>query len=153
MSPLKNARHERFAQALAKGLNATQAYLEAGYEAQGNSAEAAASRLLRDVKVQARLAEMQNKAAAKTEITVAKLTEMYLEDRKLARDNVQTAAAVSAVTALGKLHGLIIDQSKSETTVRYVARAEMPAKTMDEWLTRVGKPNGNGATIPDPTLQ
>ena len=149
MAPLTNPRHERFAQALAKGMTATDAYVEAGFKANdGNAAT-----LKGNQRIATRLAELQNKAAAKTEITVAKLTEMYLEDRKLARDNVQTAAAVSAVTALGKLHGLIIDQSKSETTVRYVARAEMPAKTMDEWLTRVKKPNGNGATIPDPTLQ
>ena len=59
--------------------------------------------------------------------------------------------------ALGLLRKTIPDlsasENKNETIVNYVARAEMPAKTMDEWLTRVGKPNGNGATIPDPTLQ
>lgn len=149
MPILSNARHERFAQALAKGKTADEAYQEAGYaENRGNAA-----RLKANESVSARVAELQERAAAKTEITVARLTEMYLADRDLARSNAQAAAAVSAVTALGKLHGLIVDQSKHETTVRYVARASMPAKTVDEWLTRVKKPNGNGATPQAPKLQ
>lgn len=137
MPPLDNPRHERFAQALAKGKTQGEAYVEAGYKAnEGN-----ASTLKGNQKIMARLAELQERAAAKTEITVAKLTEMYIEDRALARSAGQAAAAVSAVTALGKLYGLIVDQSKNETTVRYVARAPNPAKTVDEWLTNV-KPNG-----------
>ena len=59
--------------------------------------------------------------------------------------------------ALGLLRKTIPDLSasdnKNETVVRYVARASMPAKTVDEWLTRVKKPNGNGATPPAPKLQ
>ncbi len=65
----------------------------------------------------------------------------------------------SQVTAgLGLLRKVMPDlsasENKNETTVRYVARASMPAKTVDEWLTRVKKPNGNGATTtPIPKLQ
>ena len=51
MPVLNNARHELFAQAVAIGMSATAAYTKAGYTATGNAAEAAASRLLRKVKV------------------------------------------------------------------------------------------------------
>ena len=51
----------------------------------------------------------------------------------------------SQVTAgLGLLRKVMPDlsasENKNETTVHYVARASMPAKTVDEWMTRVGKP-------------
>ena len=46
---------QRFVDAYLLSLNATQAYREAGYRGTGHVAEAAASRLLRNVKVAARL--------------------------------------------------------------------------------------------------
>lgn len=55
---LKNQRHERFAQGIAKGLPATRAYAEAGYTAEGRSLEVNASRLLRNAEVQDRIAEL-----------------------------------------------------------------------------------------------
>ncbi|MEY9531168.1 phage terminase small subunit [Sinorhizobium fredii] len=47
MPILKNARHERFAQALAEGMTATDAYTEAGYKGGGT----AASRLSTNVNI------------------------------------------------------------------------------------------------------
>lgn len=137
MPILSNARWERFAQTLASGKTATDAYAEAGYQPNRQNA----ARLTTNDDIKARVAELQERSAIRAEITVAKLTEMYLEDRKLARDNAQAAAAVGAVTALGKLHGLIVDRSANETTVRYVARAPHVAKSVDEWMKTV-KPNG-----------
>lgn len=65
MPILKNARHERFAQELAKGKSATEAYVLAGYEAnEGN-----AGRLNRNEQVQARVSEILGRAAEKAEIT------------------------------------------------------------------------------------
>lgn len=55
---LKNQRHELFAQGIAKGLTAKDAYIKAGYKARDNAAESAAARLFRNVQVQARLAEI-----------------------------------------------------------------------------------------------
>lgn len=51
--------HERFAREYVIDLNATQAYIRAGYKAKGNAAEAAASRLLRNVQVQILIAALQ----------------------------------------------------------------------------------------------
>lgn len=66
--PLKNARHERFAQEYLVDLNATQAYIRAGYAARGNAAEVSANRLLRNPKVAARIAELQAERSERTKI-------------------------------------------------------------------------------------
>ena len=59
MAILQNARHELFAQNLAKGMSATEAYKEAGYK----PSEAHASRLAGNGKVRGRIAELQGSTA------------------------------------------------------------------------------------------
>lgn len=66
--PLKNARHERFAQEYLVDLVAVQAYARASYTAKGNAAEVNAARLLRKAQVQARIAELQAERAERTKI-------------------------------------------------------------------------------------
>ncbi len=63
MPVLKNARHERFAQNRAKGMSPGPAYTAAGYKAKAKSAEAAGRRLLQNVTVRDRLAELQGRNA------------------------------------------------------------------------------------------
>jgi phage terminase small subunit len=77
--PLKNARHERFAQELAKGKSQSEAYKSAGYSADGNSAEVNAARLLRNAKVSARVEELKGKAAERTVVTIENLTDRLLK--------------------------------------------------------------------------
>lgn len=67
--PLNNARHERFAQELAKGASQVEAYRLAGYE----PIEANASRLTRNDKVATRIAELKLNAANRAEITQARV--------------------------------------------------------------------------------
>jgi phage terminase small subunit len=69
--PLKNARHERFAQELAKGKSQSEAYKLAGYSATGNSAEVAAARLIRNVQVSARVGQLKERIAEKLADKVA----------------------------------------------------------------------------------
>ena len=60
MPVLANPRHEIFAQQIAKGISQRDAYRGAGYEPKSDAvADAAASRLLSDVKISARVAEIQ----------------------------------------------------------------------------------------------
>src|SRR5277367_4141915 len=61
MPVLLNSRHERFVQGIVGGGTATAAYIAAGYSR--NGAAQSAQRLLRDVKIQARKAELEEKAA------------------------------------------------------------------------------------------
>lgn len=58
MPALKNPKHEKFVQSVAKGMSGAQAYISAGYEANPNSANVAATRLLKQPSVAARLQEL-----------------------------------------------------------------------------------------------
>lgn len=70
MRPLPNPRHEAFCQYFTHGHpatrgkagNAVQSYIAAGYEARGDAARAASSRLLRRREIQERLEELSRAA-------------------------------------------------------------------------------------------
>jgi len=71
MPILSNARHERFAQGLARGLSADEAYSKAGYvENRGNAA-----RMNANESIKARVNEIQGKAEARTVLTIAEKRE------------------------------------------------------------------------------
>lgn len=73
MPVLKNVRHERFAQELAKGTFATKAHEIAGYKSNDGNASALAAK----PEIQARIKEIMEKAATRAEISVARvLTEL-----------------------------------------------------------------------------
>ncbi len=71
MAILKNARHERFAQNLAKGMSATAAYEKAGYKPNDQNA----ARLTRNDEVRSRVAELMAPAIEATEATVERVLE------------------------------------------------------------------------------
>lgn len=66
MAVLSDPKHEAFAQALAKGMNQSDAYVAAGYKAKGSSIKVNASRLLTKANIEARVRELQAIAAKKT---------------------------------------------------------------------------------------
>lgn len=66
-------RQRRFAEEYCVDLNATAAYVRAGYSARGNSAEAAASRLLSNVKVQSIIEQKQKEISKQCEVTAEKV--------------------------------------------------------------------------------
>ncbi len=66
MGILSNSRHERFAQNIARGMSATEAYEQAGYKRNDGSA----GRLHRNAQVKARVAELTAPAVAATEASV-----------------------------------------------------------------------------------
>jgi phage terminase small subunit len=109
MPVIDNARHERFAQELAKGKSATEAYTAAGY--QGD--RTAASRLSTNVNVQSRLAELQSIAAEKTIVTVEDIARQLDEDRSFARETGSASAAVAATMGKAKVLGLVIDKAEN----------------------------------------
>jgi len=133
MPALKNARWERFVQALAKGETTDAAYALAGYAPnRGN-----ATRLKANEAVLGRLAEIQEKAAVRAEITAADIAKQLDEDREFARKVGSAAASVAATMGKAKVLGLIIDKGEntdtSTVTVQYVtAKAGPPPKTSDE---------------------
>lgn len=94
--PLANLRHERFVELYLQGgeESATQAYIDAGYRARGNSAEVNACRLLRDAQVAARLAyrraQVVAEVQAETGITREKILRYWWDQATAdARDLVE----------------------------------------------------------------
>lgn len=127
MTVLANPKHERFAQALAKGKSQADAYAEAGYA----PSEPNASRLTRNDKVQARVAELQDRGAIRAEVTLASLIQEAADIQTAAKEDKQYSAATAALTAKAKLAGLWVD--KNENTNRNVD----PARVTDAELAAV----------------
>lgn len=128
MPPLQNQRHERFAQEVAKGRTATEAYTLAGYKPHdGNAAT-----LRGNQRVSERILELQERGAIKTEITLESLIREAGEIQDAAKADGQHSAAVAALTAKAKLAGLWID--KAENTNRNVTD---PSQVSDEQLAAI----------------
>ena len=106
MPPLENARHERFAQELARGKTQEQAYIDAGYSP--NGARGASSKLQTIANIGQRVAELQERAAMRVELTLADIIQEIEEARMaaLSAETVQASAAVSASKAKAELLGL-----------------------------------------------
>ena len=111
MPCLPNPKHERFAQGLAKGLTQADAYAEAGYA----PSEQNACRLTSSDKVQARVTELQERAAIRTEITVASITERLLAiamKGEAGTDAPLLSVARASLMDAAKLNGLVVDKAE-----------------------------------------
>jgi phage terminase small subunit len=120
---LDNARHERFAQSLAKGRSQSEAYAEAGYAANDGNA----ARLKGNERVLARVAEILDHAAIRTEISVASITQRLLaiaSKGERSDDAPMLQAARASLMDAAKLNGLVVDKSdaKVAATVQEVRR-------------------------------
>lgn len=97
MPVLENSRHELFCQNVASGMSLTEAYREAGYK---NNRQAA-SRLLSNVDVDARIQEIRENAASKAEIDRAFVLDLIQDIITEARDNGQYGPAMTGAVKLG----------------------------------------------------
>lgn len=129
MPALSNPKHERFAQLRAKGLTADDAYAEAGYSPNRQNAH----RLTTNDDILRRVAELQERAAQRTEITVAGITERLLAiatKGEAASDAALLAVARASLMDAAKLNGLIVDKVKSEVETRTISDQPL---SHDEW--------------------
>jgi phage terminase small subunit len=124
MGALSNHKHELFAQALARGETADSAYTSAGYRENRCNA----SRLKANENILSRVSELQERAAIKSEKTVADLVAMLEEDRTLARTEKQSSAAVAAVMGMGKLLGHLKDKVEHSGSIGSPADHEAAAE-------------------------
>lgn len=108
MPALANPKHERFAQELAKGKSQADAYAEAGYK----PSEPNASRLTRNDKVAARVAELQERGAIRAEVTVATIIAELEEAREVAKQGLQPGPMVAASMGKAKVAGLLIERTE-----------------------------------------
>lgn len=127
MTILANARHERFAQELAKGASQVEAYRLAGYE----PIEANASRLIRNDKVSARVAELKAAAAERTIVTIHDIADQLDEDRAFAREQEAPAAAIQATMGKAKVLGLLTEK------VEHTGKDGGPIEMADTELARL----------------
>lgn len=118
MKTTLTSKQEHFAQALASGMNQSDAYREA-YAAgkmKPSSINVNASKLMADAKIAQRVAELRKPAAEKAQVTL----EGHLHDLMVLRDQArmanQMSAAIAAEIARGKASGVHIE--KTESTVQ-----------------------------------
>lgn len=101
MPILENSRHEIFAQELAKGATADEAYRLAGYsENRGN-----ATRLKANESVLKRVAELKEAAAVRARKSMDDILDQLDEDRQFAREMEAPSAAIQATMGQAKLLG------------------------------------------------
>lgn len=101
--PLKNERHERMAQEMAKGTGDFGAFRSVGF----TGGPPAASKIANRPEVRARVAELLKRAADRAEVTVADIAKQLDEDREFAKAQGQAGACVSASMGKAKVLGLI----------------------------------------------
>lgn len=162
MSALDNPRHERFAQALAKGLSATDAYADAGYTGDRRNA----ARLATNDDIATRVQEITDRAAVRVELSKAWVLERLMRNARVClgeepakvsfrvkRDEPPAqlemtqhdpAGANRALELLGKELGMFVDRVQSETTV-------IDARDLgDDELLSIAGAGRNGAVAPAP---
>jgi hypothetical protein len=148
MCPLKNVKHEVFAQQLVHGQKfgwtRGACYSRAGYKAEGESAEVSASRLLNNVKngVAARVQEIVGAGAKRAAVTVESLMDELNAVLNGAVDAKQFGAARAAIDTKARLKGLMHDRVEigrvgefdEPLSVDSVARNMLDGMPLDEVL-------------------
>jgi phage terminase small subunit len=115
---LKNARHEAFAQAVARGLPASRAYVEAGYKANDGNA----CRLTRNERIVARVADLKaviqnmrslsnHRVVLNAEWVIEQLIAVVIDAK--ARDRPDSAGANKALHLLGLHLGMFVEHKET----------------------------------------
>ncbi len=124
-------RQLRFVAEYVKDLNATQAYIRAGYS-KGGAAQAA-DKLLRNAEIQVAIATRQMVIGDRLEITAEKILRDLEASRKAAHSADQHSAAIRAAELLGKHIGMFVDRSETTVTERNVIRVPETSDDAEAW--------------------
>ena len=126
MPALSNPKHEWFAQGLAKGKSADQAYQDAGYRPDRGHA----SRLASNGIIQNRVAELLGRVAEKAAVTIESLVAELDQVLALAIETKQLSGAVSAIKEKAVLLGLRVEKSErtNKNDVRQLTDDELSAE-------------------------
>jgi phage terminase small subunit len=144
MPILENARHERFAQELAAGKTATEAYVLAGYKPNdGNAAT-----LKGNQRITERVAELQGRAAEGVVLTRQWVIERLIENanRAMQAEAVKNSdgeatgeyrydgsVANRSLELLGKELGMFVDRSENtNVNTSYVVSSD-PVDSVEDW--------------------
>jgi hypothetical protein len=157
MSVLNNSKHEQFAQLIAKGVNATKAYVSAGYS--GNGARGGAARLNAKATVCARIRELQKTLSAGTialEITSRNARVTALQTRwdrlRAGLELILQQRGADMADVPGGASGLLVRDYKGKEADRLVTRIDpgvvsllaelrgherQAAEELEQWKTHV----------------
>lgn len=140
MPVLSNPKHERFAQELAKGKTAIDAYETAGYRPDSG----AASRLSGKISISGRIAEILERSAVRAEVSVAGITERLIrisDAGEALKDAAGLSVARQAAMDAAKLHGLIVDKKETGKPGEF---ARMDDHELDAFIAREKAALGRG---------
>jgi phage terminase small subunit len=149
MPVLDNPRHERFAQELAKGKSASEAYAAAGYEPNDGNC----IRLKGNERVNERVSELQGRAAERVEITVAGISRELLEIAKRSKTYKTPAGEQAARAALmdaATLNGLVISKSEVRRETVDLTEAELERRIKQLDAAQTGDNRGETGTAGAP---
>ncbi len=152
MAPLSNQRHEAFARLISRGEAASRAY-GAVYHVTGNVAETAGVRLLRNVQVAKRIAELKGQAAQRTEKTVISLVQDLDDAIAFAQKCKNPSAVVAAIALQARLLGL---EAPRQLEVMH-RPAPLPTKvlelTEEEWTAQFSTGTGSRPALTEGARQ
>lgn len=140
MAALDDDRDEALAQELAKGCTQAEAWTRAGFTAKNNNVASVEcnKRLKKHPVIRERVDELR--AIARDQLLteefkadISGLTQAFLADRALARTLGQPSAAVSALNAIAKMHGLMSE------TMKHIGDPDRPIVTRIELVAPSGK--------------
>src|SRR6516162_1598033 len=134
MPVLANQRHEKFAQLLAEGRSASEAYVLAGYRANRHNA----ARLKSFETIRARVLEIQGAGAKSAEITVASLLDELEHARQRADSLGQLSASVRAISEKARLAGLVVERQEVKV-VSDEYEPTSPAEVLAGVVEKVGE--------------
>ena len=154
MPTLRNPRHERFAQFLAGGKSATDAYELVGYKrSHSNGPALAKTEEIRERVAQINAERLERErataaaAAERAVITRQRLIEMALEARKGALEAKQYSAAVAATKEIGILSGIRIERSERGMPGEFDELERMSADELRAFVEKMLRP----ASIDEPS--
>jgi hypothetical protein len=99
-----NEKQKRFCIEYIKDLNATQAYIRAGYSSSG--AGQSGERLLKNAEVSNEVKALQQEMREKNKVSVDTIVTELMADREKAREQGSYSVAVKATMEIARLHGL-----------------------------------------------
>ena len=115
MTEALSQRQKRFGREYMVDFNVADAYVRAGYSK--NGAQSGGSRLLRDSRIQAYIADLEAEATERAGLTVDGVLKNLREDRDAARKAGQFGPAVRADELMGKYLAMFTDVNKNVDVV------------------------------------
>ncbi|MNS89785.1 Terminase small subunit [compost metagenome] len=110
-------KQKRFADEYLIDMNASAAYLRAGYKCSEAAARSSASDLLTNPNIQEYIAEKQKKIEEKTELTVEWILEEMKDTYIQAKQVGEYSAANKSLEMLGRYKGMFNDKLKVDATI------------------------------------